>query len=172
MFHYSFKDPSEEGSTGIECQDGDVKLNKDGTPLIFWDNLWSPLCGHYFWDNQYGAEKCCQKLGYPSGMHFGKPIQKTYPVDSFSVGTCLSEDKWPCCTGGENYFSAGRPALNGTCDKSNDQAIVIKCIGGPKSANNPSCNGIKYTILSHYYNFQFIKRYHLYPQQFITITLL
>ena len=110
--------------------------------------MWSPLCGHYFWDNQYGAEKFCQKLGYPSGMHSGKPMQKSYPVDSFSLGTCLPEDKWPCCTGGENYFNVGTPALNGTCEKSNDQAIVIKCFGDPKSVNNPSCNGIKYEILS------------------------
>ena len=79
-------------------------------------------------------------------MHTGKPIQKSYPVDSFSIGKCIPEDKWPCCTGGENYFSAGRPALNGTCDKLNDQAIVIRCIGDQNIANNPSCNGIKYKI--------------------------
>ena len=42
------------------CSDGDVKLEADGTPLIFWDKVWSPICGHYFWDNQYGAKKFCQ----------------------------------------------------------------------------------------------------------------
>ena len=131
------------GSDGdsFEWKNGDVKLNKDGTPFIFWDNLWSPLCGHYFWDNQYGADKFCQKLGYASGRHSGKPIPRTYPVDSFNIGTCLETDEWPCCTGGENYFALGSTLTNGTCDKSNDEAILIACIGDPKYVNNPSCKG-------------------------------
>ena len=30
------------------CSNGDVSLKDDGTPLIFWDGQWSPICGHYF----------------------------------------------------------------------------------------------------------------------------
>jgi len=25
------------------CSDGDVKFEADGTPLIFWDKVWSPI---------------------------------------------------------------------------------------------------------------------------------
>ena len=131
----------EKAETGLECKNGDVKLNKDGTPFIFWDNLWSPLCGHYFWDNQYGAVKFCQKLGYALGIHSGKPINRTYPVDSFSIGACLESDEWPSCTGGENYFTPGKAFTNGTCEKSNNEAIMITCIGDKKYVNNPSCKG-------------------------------
>ena len=28
------------------CSNGDVSLKDDGTPFIFWDGQWSPICGH------------------------------------------------------------------------------------------------------------------------------
>ena len=140
-FNYFIEGSNDETIKENDCQDGDVKLNKDGTPFIFWNDLWSPLCGHYFWENQYGATKFCQQLGYESGMHSGKPITKIYPVESFTLGKCLHDDEWPCCTGGENHFVSGRSLTNGTCAKSNDQAMVIRCFGASINVMNPSCNG-------------------------------
>ena len=31
------------------------------------DGKWRPICGHWFWDNNYGAKAFCKRLGYESG---------------------------------------------------------------------------------------------------------
>merc|ERR1712110_962745 len=36
------------GNSYSPCQDGDVKLRTDGTPFLFKDDRWFPICGHYF----------------------------------------------------------------------------------------------------------------------------
>ena len=74
-------------------------------------------------------------------MHSDRPIDRTYPVDSFSIGTCLETDEWPCCTGGGNYFTLGKSFTNVTCDKSNNESIVLTCFGDQENVNNPSCKG-------------------------------
>ena len=38
-------------------------LKNGSNPLIFWNDIWSPICGHHFWNNHEGASKFCQKLG-------------------------------------------------------------------------------------------------------------
>ena len=61
---------------------GDVKLEEDGTPLVFWDSQWIPICGHYFWDNQHGAELFCRKMGFESGLFSGRGSGQKYEGDS------------------------------------------------------------------------------------------
>ena len=48
--------------TEIQCNNGDVWLEDDGTPLFFWNDKLSPICGKWFWNNQIGATLFCQKL--------------------------------------------------------------------------------------------------------------
>merc|ERR1719402_708983 len=44
---------------------GRVELYKDGQ--------WGTLCGHYWWDNQKGAENICKELGYTGGTKYTAP---------------------------------------------------------------------------------------------------
>ena len=129
------------------CSNGDVKLASDGTPWIYWDDLWSPICGTYFWDNNHGAEKFCQKLGYTSGTisHGGSGwlgrASGSYGIDSFRIGRCNDNDAWPSCSGGCNDYKVG-----GTCSYWNTAhctaeqvvKIIISCTGGlPRSSSCP-----------------------------------
>ena len=112
--------------------------------MILWNKLWNPICAHDFWDNQYGAEKFCQKLGYNTGEL--SKIKKMYPVDKLIVGTCNKDDSWPICTEKNNLRELGTSLENDRvktrCDKSNDDAIKIRCTGEIENVKNPSCQGI------------------------------
>ena len=135
-------------STACRSANGDVKFEEHSTPFIFWDNVWSPICGHYFWDNQVGATKFCQKIMYKEGEW--ATSGNSYSTDAFRVGECNAEDDWDTkCTGGCNDYEAGGQCSNawfnnGYCNKDDDVAIKIKC-NQPLTANaevaNPSCSG-------------------------------
>ena len=118
------------------CSNGDVRLKYDKTPMIFWDGLWSPICGRWFWDNQFGATKFCQRLGYQSGKVLGRGSGETYSSNSFKVGTCNKNDDWTNCRGGGNDYK-----LVEGCVKGQPVKITIACSGG-STALTSSCPGI------------------------------
>ena len=102
------------------CQDGDVKLQTDGTPFLFMDDKWFPICGHYFWDNDHGATSFCNILGYPKGT-----VHKTkhrYSEDSIRVGKCEEGEYLMACTDGSNSYETG-----GDCSAGNEAGIIITC---------------------------------------------
>ena len=126
----------------IACSNGDVLLESDGTPKVFWNNHWSPICGHYFWDNQYGAKKFCEQLGCYSGGKVSPvfltkgssisthPMRQNYSVDAFKLGTCLANDKWGNCNGGCNDYSVGNHCINNknaNCAAGEPVGIRITC---------------------------------------------
>ena len=51
------------------CVDGDVKLDSS-IPMIHWNGRWSPICGHYFWDNDNGVYEFCRMLGFDDYDHY------------------------------------------------------------------------------------------------------
>ena len=125
------------------CSYGDVKLEDDGTPFVFWDNEWIPICGHYFWDNIHGANLFCRKMGYASGSLSGRGSGEKYGVNSFRIGKCNSGDEWESCSGGCNdYQSGGACENNGRahCDKDQGVKVSIECFGGG-SIKATSCRG-------------------------------
>ena len=75
----------------------------DGVPYMFWEVSWSPICGHWFWDNQHGAEAFCQKLGF-NGGRFNK-VDGAYDEDAIEVGKCNSEERIDSCTAGNNFYT-------------------------------------------------------------------
>ena len=126
------------------CSNGDVKLEQLGTPFIFWDNQWMPICGHYFWDNHEGATLFCRKMGYDSGSFWGKGYGFKYYIDSFRIGKCKSGDEWESCSGGCNDYQIGGSCSNkysAKCDWDQAVEITIKCSGGD-SIKTSSCTGI------------------------------
>ena len=102
------------------CQDGDVNLQTDGTPYLFKDDKWFPICGHYFWDNDNGATAFCHKLGYPEGTV--RETGHAYSEDSIRVGKCDEGEYLMACTDGSNSYETG-----GSCSAGNDAGIRITC---------------------------------------------
>ena len=47
-------------------QRGDVRLSSypAGRVEIFRDGMWGTVCGHYYWNNNYGAATFCKQLGF------------------------------------------------------------------------------------------------------------
>ena len=98
----------------LGCVDGDVKLTRGNLPQIHWDRKWMNICPFQFMDNKYGIEKFCAKFGlYLGGTarratkseeKYHKPI-KSY--ESFLVGACKPDDKWPYCTADCNIEGLG-----------------------------------------------------------------
>ena len=127
------------------CSTGDVKLETDGTPYVFWYNQWTPICGHYFWNNQEGAKLFCRKMGYKSGSLSGHGSGQKYATDSFRIGECNSNDMWENCRGGHNDYQIGGRFNQGTakCDRYQEVKITIWC-GEGDSTKTTSCRGIIY----------------------------
>ena len=67
------------------------------------NNKWSPICGHYFWNNNFGATAFCKELGYPSGSweHTNNELDE----DSIQVGQCSDGEELMACTAGYNEYS-------------------------------------------------------------------
>ena len=122
--------------SAIDCSHGDVWLKDDGTPFIFSNFTWSPICGHYFWDNENGANLFCKKLGFENGTVYPKKYtpsrhQFRYSQDAFKVGKCNSGDSSITrCRGGCNdYRLGGRCSDNdeANCDQGQNVGIKITC---------------------------------------------
>ena len=105
------------------CQDGDVRLETDGSPFLFSNNKWSPICGHYFWNNNDGATAFCKKLGYPSGTL--EIIRQTYSEDSIRVGECRAGEDLMACTGGCNEYETGNGCAK--CTQNQGVSVSIAC---------------------------------------------
>ena len=108
------------GESYSACQDGDVKLQSDGTPFLRKDDTWYPICGHYFWDNNHGATAFCNKLGYPEGWISETGL--TYSEDSIRVGKCEEGEYLMDCTDGSNTYETG-----GSCSAGHEAGITITC---------------------------------------------
>ena len=111
--------------------------------MIYWMDSWVPICGHYFWNNQIGANKFCQKMGYHYGHISGKGEREFYDIDSFKVGKCDSDDAWLQCNGGCNDNNIGglcHDDVNMNCSAGQPVKLNITCQGN--SSKNTSCEGI------------------------------
>ena len=115
--------------------------------MIYWRDSWVPICGHYFWNNQIGANKFCQKMGYHYGYISGKGEQESYDIDSFKLGQCDSNDAWLQCSGGCNDNNIGglcHDDVNMNCSAGQPVKMNITCHGN--SSKNTSCEGITHKI--------------------------
>ena len=125
------KKPSGEKPKPTNCLRplGEVILREGKYPEIWINDKWSPICGHYFWNNPYGATLFCKKLSseYTSGKvkNTGLPLAS----DGVRVGECLSQDKsLSSCTGGcSDYPEVGGQCGGGNCSAGQRAAIEIEC---------------------------------------------
>jgi hypothetical protein len=98
-------------------------------PEVYLSGRWSPICGPWFWDNNYGATLFCQKLNskYSSGTVI-KLTDKELKKDAVRVGRCNSNDQWLQCTGGCNDLGKGNGCAG--CGAGETGSIEIKCHDG------------------------------------------
>ena len=133
----------------------------DGTPLVLWNSQWSPICGHFFGDNNVGAKLFCNRMGYDDGLAIPFEPRQKYSVDSFRIGRCNKGDVWLNCNGACNDYQVGGHCANGNlndmangnaikCEKNHGPKVFIECLGEKKNSN-ASCEGgkiILFTILT------------------------
>eukprot|EP00928_Gymnodinium_smaydae_P025510 TRINITY_DN20291_c0_g2_i1.p1 TRINITY_DN20291_c0_g2~~TRINITY_DN20291_c0_g2_i1.p1 ORF type:complete len:421 (-),score=84.88 TRINITY_DN20291_c0_g2_i1:51-1313(-) len=129
-----------------ECKDFDVLLTGQGVPHMCKEGKFLPICGHYFWNNNNGAQIFCRQLGFSRGY-----IEKTgvsYPVDSVLVQQCRSDrgESLQSCEGhpstgtvGYSMCKAheGAGAMRIVCDDSAAPAPPVK---GPPAVPEQWCS--------------------------------
>ena len=127
----------------ILISDACVKLESDGTPKLFWDNKWVPICGHFFWDNNNGAKSICNRNGYSDGV-----VVKTnsaYSEDSIRLGRCNSGEDLQSCSSGcrDKGLGNGCSSFFECCNCDAGQAVGIKvsCTGLVAGTEINSCDG-------------------------------
>ena len=103
------------------CADGDVraageepfKENVEVYPEVYFGGTWYPICGHYFWDNDFGASGFCRQLGFEAGSKKATRIKFGY--DAMPVGRCeAAHEPMSRCTGGGNKHEQLRFVLIAT----------------------------------------------------------
>eukprot|EP01047_Picozoa_sp_COSAG01_P058277 COSAG01_NODE_6846_length_3471_cov_17.654804_4_plen_296_part_00 len=132
------------------CNDGDVRIapglittfgawprGTDWYPEVSYKGQWYPVCGHYFWDNDHGANTFCKMLGFEKGTRGRK--YRTLNKDAMPVGNCAPGQHFNKCNGGGNAWGNFRQK-SGWCMQGKRVGISVKCTGG---ANNtrPCANG-------------------------------
>ena len=98
----------------------DVRFNADKSPEIYLNGVWSPICGHDFWNNDNGATAFCEKLGFTSGTSSG-PIG-VYSQDAVEVGICHRGDNLNECDSG-----GARGKLSDRCKARERVKLAITC---------------------------------------------
>ena len=110
-----------------------VRLEDGKFPEVFLNGTWSPICGHHFWDTDFGAQLFCQELtSNPASTgqvikRTDKPLEK----DAIRIGMCSINDTWLSCTGGCNDLEIGQ-GCSEHCDANSLASIEIKCSHGKK----------------------------------------
>ena len=101
---------------------------------MYWNEQWTPICGHYFWDNNVGANLFCQELGFSSGVvssGTGIYSSRRLESDAIRIGKCAANDKWLKCTGGCNDLATGGHCSNNPyakCSAGELAGITIECL--------------------------------------------
>ena len=95
-------------------------------PEVLFEGKYYPVCGHYFWDNDYGAETICKALGFDGGAKARTSAQ--YEEHAMPVGKCNSGEALDKCTAGGNAFG-NLDDRNGWCNAGTDIGVEVVCQG-------------------------------------------
>ena len=95
-------------------------------PEVLFEGKYYPICGHYFWDNDYGAETVCKALGFNDGAHARTSAK--YEEHAMPVGKCNSGQPLDECSGGGNAWG-NLDLNNGWCNSGKDIGVEVVCTG-------------------------------------------
>ena len=123
-----------------------MKLGEKGKPQVYFNKKWNPICGHFFWDDEIGARKFCNEMGYSKGSINEKKKGGDAERDHFKIGKCLEADEFPFCKGGCNEMEVGgkcKEDESKKCDKGNSVKFYVTCSGdyNATKAEESSCKG-------------------------------
>merc|ERR1712166_1611066 len=93
-------------------------------PEVMYDGQWSPICGHYFWNNNNGAATVCKALGFSGGTQ--QQTRRAYSTDSMPVGSCNAGESLTSCTAGGNGWGKFE-YQNGWCKAGTSVSITVTC---------------------------------------------
>ena len=112
----------------------------NGQPEVYYNGNWSPICGHWFWDTQYGTNLFCTELnGEPSTGNITNDYSQRQELGSqgIMIGKCLESDTSLFgCTGGKNMMrNYGSSVYRERCAAGQKSGIIIDC--SPKTGTSP-----------------------------------
>ena len=113
-------------------------MREEKYPEIWFNHKWSPICGHHFWDNNYGATLFCRELLNSTYTYGTVTERRDIPleIDGIRIGHCNYEDtSLFSCTGGCNDLEVGgqcsnSPAGYGQCVAGQGATVEIECFQG------------------------------------------
>ena len=103
-------------------------FDDDPIPEILVNNMWLPICGRGFRENNYGASLFCQKLDSKYKYGLITLIRNWYAnIYTFNsgirIGKCLKHDKdLFSCTGSVGLFP-----IHQECDLTEEGTVYVKC---------------------------------------------
>lgn len=144
-----FVEERKKAEDPAKCKDGDVGISKNSPlkggvelwPEVFHGGKFHPICGHFFWDNNRGANMFCKKMGF---AHGGRQHRRNkFKVDSMPVGKCGKKaekrgDLRKCNAGGNAWGNFGY--RRGWCKAGKKIGVSVICNGSPnKEGKRNSC---------------------------------
>ena len=93
-------------------------------PEVMYNGQWSPICGHYFWDNNNGAAAVCKILGFSGGML--ELTHTAYSSDAMPVGNCNAGEALTSCTHGGNDWG-NFESNHGYCKTGQQVGLTVTC---------------------------------------------
>jgi len=118
------------------CANGHVKMDAypTGQPYLHYNGKWNPICGHYFWDTDYGCSAVCASLGYSySGTRTHS--REVLTVPSIEVGKCNQNEGILGCTAAHNYYTE-----SSWCNIGNGIGNKCTCTGSTISGDPTTCD--------------------------------
>ena len=111
-------------------------MGKDAVPYYCKKGKFSPICGHGFWNNHFGADAFCQALGFTCGT--STKYRGKYEQDAIMIGTCNPFDAIDQCTGGNNSYSLDEKH---NCRFGNNVKVLVACEGNTSGSEMNSGSG-------------------------------
>ena len=113
-------------------------------PEVLFQGNYYPICGHYFWDNDFGAQTVCEALGFKHGQV--RVTGTSYNKDAMPVGKCNSGESLDKCTAGGNAFG-NLDTNNGWCNKGQEIGVEVACVNEDAPPAPPPATGSKSVCL-------------------------
>ena len=95
-------------------------------PEVLFEGNYYPICGHYFWDNDYGAETVCKALGFDGGAKTNTAAK--FEEHAMPVGACNQGEELDKCTAGANQWG-NFDDRDGWCTSGNTIGVEVTCTG-------------------------------------------
>ena len=112
--------------------------------VLYSDGEFHPICGHWFWNDEVGADTFCRNLGYQSGVRDPQynDNKAIFSTNAVPVGNCNVDEDLDACTGGGNVWN-DMNTENNYCHAGKSVGMKVKCSGVPAEGNNCQNNNCR-----------------------------